>query len=164
MLAAIKFAKCRTGAKIPSRSEGSAGLDVYACFTEDYIIIEPHETKLIPTGIKSAIDPGYFILLEERGSTGSKGIKRSAGVIDANFRGEWWVCIYNGGDKPICIHKEGKNPAVVKGENIYYPYEKAIAQALVLPTPEIDVEEWTEEEVEAVPSLRGAGQLGSSGK
>ena len=163
MLSAIKFAICRGGAKIPTRSEGSAGLDVYACFTEDYII-EPHETKLISTGIKSAIDPGYFILLEERGSTGSKGIKRSAGVIDANFRGECWVCIYNGNDKPICIHTEGKNLAVVKWENIYYPYEKAIAQALVLPTPEIDVEEWTEEEVEAVPSLRGDGELGSSGK
>ena len=28
------------------------GFDIYACFDEDYIVINPHETKLIPTGIK----------------------------------------------------------------------------------------------------------------
>jgi len=45
-----------------------------------------------------------------------------------------------------------------------YPYSKAIAQAIILPTPELDVEEWTEEEVMAVPSMRGEGMLGASGK
>jgi len=88
MLAVIKFAKCREDAKIPTRVDGSAGLDVYACFDEPYIVIKPHESMLVPTGIKSAIDPDYFALLEERGSTGANGIKRSAGVIDADFRGE----------------------------------------------------------------------------
>lgn len=164
MVAAIKFAKCKEGAKIPQRVEGSIGMDVYACFEEDYIVIEPHETKLIPTGIKSAIDPDFAIIIKERGSTGSKGIKVSAGVIDADFRGEWFICIYNGNDNAICINKNGKTPMYVNGQNIYYPYEKAIAQAIVVRTWDIDVEEWTSEEIDQVPSIRGAGQLGSSGK
>jgi len=161
MLAVIKFAKCREGAKIPTRTDGSAGLDVYACFDEDYMMIEPGQSKLIPTGIKSAIDPDFFALIEERGSTGSKGIKKSAGVIDADFRGEWWICIYNSTNKPLYIAKEG---GTWPSDVLVYPYEKAIAQAMILPTPDLDVEEWTEEEVMAVPSLRGEGQLGSSGK
>jgi len=160
-MVSIKFAKCRAGAKIPSRKEGSAGLDIYACFDEDYVKINPHESKLIPTGLKSAIDPDYFVMIEERGSTAVKGMKKSAGVVDADFRGEIWVCIYNSNDKPIYIAKEG---GIWPCDAIVYPYEKAIAQAIVLPTPALDITECTEEEVMSVPSLRGEGQLGSSGK
>ena len=47
---------------------------------------------------------------------------------------------------------------------IRYPYEKAICQALVIPVPTVDVEEYTYEELLAIPSSRGMGALGSSGK
>lgn len=47
---------------------------------------------------------------------------------------------------------------------IVYPYEKAIAQLLVIPVPKVDVEEYTYEELKAIPSKRGMGALGSSGK
>ena len=47
---------------------------------------------------------------------------------------------------------------------IRYPYEKAICQALVVPVPTVDVEEYTYEELLAIPSNRGLGALGSSGK
>jgi DUTP diphosphatase len=47
---------------------------------------------------------------------------------------------------------------------ILYPYEKAICQALVLPVPEVEIEEYTYEELKAIPSERGTGRLGSSGK
>lgn len=163
MLAVIKFAKCREGAKIPSRVEGSAGLDFYACFEDDYMKIAPGESKMIPTGIKMAMDPDYFMLIEERGSTGSKGIKKSAGIIDADFRGEIWIVLYNSTKKDIVIAKNGKN-VPLRGDEIIYPYEKAIAQGLILPVPELDVEVWEESEVMAVPSMRGEGQLGHSGK
>ena len=91
----IKFAKTRDGAVIPSKLEENAGYDIYACFDEDYITIAPHETKLIPTGIASALDTDCYFQIEERGSTGSKGIKKSAGVIDSGFRGEWKIAITN---------------------------------------------------------------------
>ena len=77
----IKFAKVRPNAIIPSKRDEDMGFDIYACFDEDYIVINPHETKLIPTGIASACTSDYGFLVFERGSTGSKGIARRCGVF-----------------------------------------------------------------------------------
>ena len=73
------FAKVRPEAIIPTKREEDAGRDLYACFNEDYILINPLETKLIPTGIATAFSPNYYAQIEERVSTGSKGIKYGAG-------------------------------------------------------------------------------------
>lgn len=45
-----------------------------------------------------------------------------------------------------------------------YPYEKAIAQALIIPVPKVKVEELTYNELKEIASDRGMGALGSSGK
>ena len=87
----VKFAKVHPNAIIPSKRDEDMGFDIYACFDEDYIVIEPHETKLIPTGIASACDSNYGFLVFERGSTGSKGIARRCGVIDSGYRNEWFI-------------------------------------------------------------------------
>ena len=49
-------------------------------------------------------------------------------------------------------------------QDTHFTYEKAICQALVIPVPTVDVEEYTYEELLAIPSSRGTGALGSSGK
>lgn len=164
MVTTIKFAKLRDEAKIPTKEKENAGYDIYACFDEDYVIIPAHTTKLIPTGICSAFDEDYMILLEERGSTGSKGLKRSAGVIDSGYRGEWFVAITNTTDLPYVINKTNRKTPLEIGGYRVYPYEKAIAQALVLPVPNVVIEEYTKEEIMEIPSKRGIGALGSSGK
>jgi len=156
----IKFAKCKDNAIIPTRVDGSAGLDIYACLPVDTIIIEPHESKLIPTGIKSSIDKDYFFMIEERGSTGSKGIKKNCGVIDADYRGEWFICLYNAGTKQIALSSLTSDN--FSDEYLYYPVTKAIAQALILPVPDINIEECKEEELDS--TTRGEGCLGSSNK
>ena len=161
MLAAVKFAKVKPEAKIPTKRLEDAGLDMYACFDDDYIIIEPHTTKLIPTGIASACDTDYCFILKERGSTGTKGMAQRSGIIDSGFRGEIWCPITNTGDKNIVITKY---PMTDHGDWVVYPYEKAICQALVIPVPELDIEEYTYEELRAIPSVRGTNMLGSSGK
>ncbi|MGN1317930.1 MAG: dCTP deaminase domain-containing protein, partial [Lachnospirales bacterium] len=101
----IYFAKVRESAKIPTREIYNAGVDIYPCFDEDYMIIPPHKTVLVPTGIASAIPENYYIQIYERGSTGSKGIKYSAGVIDSSYRGEWFLATTNTNDKPVVISK-----------------------------------------------------------
>jgi dUTP pyrophosphatase len=105
-------------------------------------------------------------LLEERGSTGTKNMKRNAGVIDSGFRNEWFVCLYNGNDKPVLITKETIESALqsLADDYIVYPYSKAICQALLLPVPKVSIEELSYEELKLIPSSRGMGQLGSSGK
>mgnify|MGYP000734891585 FL=1 len=79
----VKFAKVRPTAVIPTKRDEDAGFDIYADFEDDFIIIDPHTTTLIPTGIASACDVDYCFILKERGSTGSKGIAQRCGVIDS---------------------------------------------------------------------------------
>jgi phytoene dehydrogenase-like protein len=56
----IKFAKVRPNAIIPTKRLEDAGYDIYANFEEDYIVLNPHETKMIPTGIACACDTDYL--------------------------------------------------------------------------------------------------------
>lgn len=160
MCATIKFAKVRPDAIIPTKTRGNAGYDIYANFEEDRFIIEPNTTRLVPTGIASSLDYNYYFQIEERGSTGSRGIKKSAGVIDPNYTGEWFIAITNCNNKPIIITK---NP-ISTDDCIAYPYNKAIAQAVLHRNYSTNIEEIAYEELQAIPSDRGNGKLGSSGK
>lgn len=167
----IYFAKVRPDAKIPDRDVWNAGVDIYPCFEEQSMIIPPHTTALVPTGIASAIPVDYYIQIYERGSSGSKGIKYSAGVIDSSYRGEWFLATTNTNDKPVLITKldiDSLNSEIRKLiENAYivYPYTKALFQGVVhsvnnqLRRSEISYEKLLE-----IPSERGSGKLGSSGK
>lgn len=165
MTANIKFAKVHPNAKIPTKRTEDAAMDIYACFDLDWIGIEPHSSKLIPTGIASAFDPNWAVVFRERGSTGVKNMKINAGVIDSGFRGEYFVSIYNGNDVPLYITKYMNGEQAPEPKNaILYPYSKAIAQALVVEVPEINVEEISYEELQQIPSERGVGMIGSSNK
>lgn len=168
----IKFAKVKENAIIPTREIYNAGIDIYPCFDEDYIIIKPNKTKLIPTGIASAIPINYYIQIQERGSSGSKGIKYSAGVIDSSYRGEWFLATTNTNKKPILIIKEDifnkmddLSKEIIGKGYIIYPYEKALFQGIVHNVcNEIEQDEISFDELVKIPSERGIGKLGSSGK
>ena len=165
------FAKVREGAKIPTKRTEDAGRDLYPCFEQDFIVIHPLETELIPTGIATAFSSKYYAQIEERGSTGSKGIKYGAGVIDSGYRGEWFVPITNCNNVDLIIAKKGcftdnfvHSYFGSKYKYILYPYEKAIAQAILLPVPKTEIIETTVDEIISIESNRGTGALGSSGK
>lgn len=168
----IKFAKVKKNAIIPTREIYNAGYDIYPCFEHNYMIIDPFETKLIPTGIASFIPIDYYAQIQERGSSGSKGIKYSAGVIDSSYRGEWFLATTNINVKPIMIiKKEYLNKLNIEDRKIFektyiiYPYEKALFQAIIHNVcNELEIEEISFEELSKIPSKRGVGKLGSSGK
>lgn len=157
----IYFAKVRPDAKIPTKRVEDAGYDIYANFDDNYKIIMPHETQMIPTGIASACSDDYCFILKERGSTGTKGIAQRCGVIDSGYRGEWFVPITNTTDKPIIIFKAGHKPTLFT-EFIEYPYEKAICQAMLVPVPKTEVKEISFEDLKNIKSERSDGALGSS--
>lgn len=159
----IKWAKVREDAIIPTKRDEDAGYDVYANFEDEYIAIPPHETVMIPTGIASAIPNDYFFQVEERGSTGTIGMKKSSGIIDSGYRGEWFIPISNVNDKFLYITKEVDSVKDLANA-IYYPYSKAIAQAVLLPVPRVNAEVIPYEELEKIPSARGKSALGDSGK
>lgn len=168
----ILFARKSKDVILPSKKDENAGIDIYAYFEEDFMIIPPHTTKMIPTGLYSCCSKDYYIQLLERGSTGTKGIAQRCGVIDSGFRGEWFVPITNttGGNLVITkISNEETLKAIshnglIKAGTILYPYTKAICQAVVLPVPKTIIKEISVEELQSIPSQRGDGCIGSSGK
>jgi len=167
----IKFAKVRKTAVIPTKEKYNAGFDIYPCFDEPYIIIEPQTTVLVPTGIASVIPENFYMQIQERGSSGSKGIKYSAGVIDSSYRGEWFLATTNTNAKPVLIIKkeylqfEGISKELLEAAYIIYPYEKALFQAVVHNVHnEINTCEISFEELKNISSERNDGKLGSSGK
>lgn len=167
----LYFAKVKPEAKIPEKLASNAGYDIYPCFEEDYIIIQSGETKLVPTGIASACDENYYFQIQERGSSGSKGIKYSAGVIDSSYRGEWFLATTNTNNKPVVILKadldklEEPIKKMINEGFIVYPYSKALFQAIVhCIHNEMETEEISFEALKEIKSERGDGKLGSSGK
>lgn len=160
----IYFAKVNEKAIIPSKRAEDGAFDIYACFDEDFLIIYPHETKMIPTGLASAFSQDYVAILKERGSTGSKGIGQRCGVIDSGYRGEWFVPLTNHNNTPIIISKSEETQINIDEPYITYPYSKAITQCIMVEVPKLGVEEISYEELLKFESERGTGALGSSGK
>ena len=162
----IKFAKVMPSAKIPTKRREDAGYDLWPCFEDDWIEIKPFESRLIPTGIASAIEDDYAFIFRERGSTGVRNIKVNAGVIDSGFNGEWFVSIYNANNVSLFISKFGEtgeqSPLTEHPNAILYPYDKAIAQAILINVPSADVEEVDYSEITSRNTERGTNQLGST--
>ena len=160
----LYFTKLKPNAKIPSKRDEDAGYDIYACFEEESIMINPGEIKIIPTGFASAFSSDYYLQVQERSSTGSRGMSARCGVIDSGYRGEHLVVLNNTGQKPIIIAKE---PIRFNQDQFtVHDYNKAIAQYILLPVPKTEVKELSISEFEALnlESERGNGGFGNSGK
>ena len=160
----IYFAKVKENAIIPSKRVEDGAFDIYACFEEDYKVIEPHETLLVPTGLASAFSTDYVAILKERGSTGTKGMGQRAGVVDSGYRGEWFIPITNHNSKPLVIMKEDYKDQAAFKDAIIYPYEKALSQCIMVRVPQLSITDISYEELLKFESERGTGRLGSSGK
>lgn len=96
----MKFKKLDPRAVAPSYgSEYAAGADLHAILDAP-IIIQPHESVLIHTGIAVAIPVGYVGLVYARSGIACKrdlAPSNKVGVIDADYRGEIMVSLHNHG-------------------------------------------------------------------
>lgn len=82
-----------------------SGLDLTS--VED-MVIEPGETKLVPTGWKMAVMPGQEIQIRPRSGLALKHgiiILNSPGTIDSPYRGHVQAILHNLGKKPFEIKK-----------------------------------------------------------
>ena len=123
----------------------------------------------IKTKIASVMSDRYAFILKERSSVGSKNIKVNCGVVDSNYRGEWNVVLTNLNDFPVVIAK-----AFVPNERLIeelktrnflrLSYENAIAQALLVEVPKVDIVEVDEKEFNKYTSERGSKGFGSTNK
>lgn len=170
----IVFAKIKEGAKIPSKKDEDAGYDLYACFDGDFFVILPGRTRAVPTGIAAAFNKKYYAQVEERSSMAKLGIKKSGGVIDSGYRGEYLIMTYNTNDKPFVISKipvddieeriEVDGLVFDKNDVILYPYTKAICQLVMHIIPSLETKEMTYDDLLKIESERKTGGFGSSNK
>lgn len=90
----------KANAKLPYRATpDSAGADLYSCLSNlSGMEIPPHETRMIPLGIKTEFQPGHVALIFPRSGLATKRHLAPANkvcVIDADYRGEWMIPLHN---------------------------------------------------------------------
>ena len=136
------------GLALPAyETTGSAGMDLRAAVAEfEPIVLAPGERRLIPTGLKIALEPGYEAQVRPRSGLALKhGVTclNSPGTIDSDYRGEVGVILINLGQEPFVIRR---------GERIAQMVIAAVAQATVAEVDSLD------------ETARGAGGFGSTGR
>ena len=133
-------------AKLPAYgSPDAAGADLYA-LTDGPVTVEPGQTVLIRTGLALAIPRGYVGLVYARSGLATRqGLApaNKVGVIDADYRGELMVSLYNHSGEPRTVECGDRVAQLVIA-----PYLTAQFQE----TEELD------------DTARGAGGFGSTGK
>lgn len=146
MNANVKFIRLNPMAQVPTRgSLCAAGYDLSAA-VDSNIVIAPHTTVKISTGLAVALPEGTFGGVYARSGIAAREGLRPAnctGVVDSDYRGELIVALHNDSNE----------------YRIVEPGER-IAQFIVQPYVNIEfVESETLDDTE-----RGSGGFGSTGK
>jgi len=87
-------------------TDDSAGMDLRAHITEP-VTLASLERRLVPTGLKIALPPGYEAQIRPRSGLAIKSgltLLNTPGTIDADYRGEIKVILVNLGTEPQQIH------------------------------------------------------------
>jgi dUTP pyrophosphatase len=158
---------CREGAKLPQYANTSdSGMDLFAL--EDYTI-NPGETKLIPTGIKLALPPGYEVQVRPKSGRSLKTKLRVAntpGTVDAGYRDEICVILENIEPplKDISYHYDDNGhliiDSILHGSSYSIGKGEKFAQLVLSEVPKIALYEV--EKVSEIGENRGGG-FGSTG-
>ena len=136
----MKVKKLTPQALLPHRAHPTdSGADLFAV---ERTVLPPHAITHVHTGIAIELPENTSGIIWGKSSVESKGIKAMAGLVDAPYRGELIVCMYNLNDTEF-VFEQGQK----------------VAQLVVIPTlyPEI------EEAQELSETARGAGGFGSTG-
>ena len=125
---------------------GSAGLDLRACL-EAPLVLEPDQTKLIPTGIAIHIaDPGLAAVIMPRSGLGHKHgivLGNLVGLIDSDYQGPLMISCWNRSTSVFTVQ----------------PMER-IAQLVFVPVVQATLRQVSSFE----GSARGEGGFGSTGR
>lgn len=159
----LLFAKTKENAIIPTKRDEDGCYDIYACFDEDFVRIEPFTNKLIDSGIATAFNKRWRLAIRERGSNSKSGLITMSGQVDSGYRGSIFVSLYNANSVPVIISKN-VDTLEKTDDYIKVPYSKAVAQFAMEEVPVLEEKEIDYEILKTIASERGVGALGSSGK
>jgi len=137
----LRIKKLHRYALLPVKKPGDAGYDIYSC---EEAIIQPRTRELIRTGIASDF-PGNYVarICDRSGMAAKEGLHVMAGVIDASYRGEWKILLYNSTDQQKVLDAQTRIAQV-----LFY----VVADFLVMEVPALSNTE------------RGTGGFGSTGR
>ena len=139
-LSPLKVKKLAPHAKLPLRAHPTdSGADLFAL---DRTALPPRAITHVHTGVCVELPENTSGIIWGKSSVESKGIKAMAGLVDAPYRGELIVCMYNLNDTEFVFEAGQK-----------------VAQLVVLPT----LYPAFEEAQELSQTTRGGGGFGSTG-
>ncbi len=96
-------------------TSGSSGMDIRAASKEN-IIIKPGEIALVPTNLSVEIPKGYEIQVRPRSGLAIKhgiGVLNSPGTIDADYRGEIKIILFNFSKEDFTISRGDRIAQIV---------------------------------------------------
>ncbi|MEK6704820.1 MAG: dUTP diphosphatase [Bdellovibrionota bacterium] len=140
-LNSVNIKRLSEDATLPTRAHpDDAGLDLYCC--EDIVLLSG-QGVLARTGVAIALPAGFAGMVADRSSLAKRGIKTAGGIIDAGYRGEIQIVLWN-----------------ISTTRVDFRKKERIAQLLIIPvaTPFV-------EEVKVLnDTSRGVDGFGSTGK
>jgi dUTP pyrophosphatase len=151
----VKFVKTHPNAQLPkcAHEQGDAGFDLHA--VEDQVL-EPGTVSMVRTGLQLAWCPfmdnegnQYYLDIRSRSGLSRKLVFPVTGTVDRNYRGEINVVLANMGKEPYHI-KQGERVA------------QLVIQLIIANGPCTRVT--FEETNEVIPTDRGSGGFGSTGR
>ena len=125
-----------------------ACMDLKVKVEEGKSLIAPYTSKSFSTGIKVQVPEDHVMLIFPRSSTGFKlhcMLSNTTGIIDAGYRDEVRLALYNFGDSAVEL-EDGQR----------------VAQMMIIPRPKINLIEVDDDE-DFKKGNRGGG-IGSTGK
>ena len=126
-------------------TEKSAGMDLKANITEP-VVLGPLERAMIPTGLFIALPDGTEAQVRPRSGLALKHdimLTNSPGTVDAGYRGEVGIIVYNGGGRSFYVRRGDRMAQMVIAE---------LAPVELIAADELD------------ETARGAGGFGSTGR
>ncbi len=136
----LKVKKLDERAKLPHRAHPTdSGADLFAL---EQTRIPARSVVKVRTGIAIELPENTSGIIWGKSSVESKGIKAMAGLVDAPYRGELLVCMYN-----------------LNETDFVFEAGQKVAQLVVLPT----LYPAFEETAELSDTTRGKGGFGSTG-
>lgn len=136
----MKVKKLSPLAKLPQRAHPTdSGADLFAL---ERTVLPARAITKVHTGIAVELPENTSGIIWGKSSVESKGIKAMAGLVDAPYRGELIVCMYN-----------------LNEQDFVFEAGQKVAQLVVLPTLYPAFEEVSE----LTDTSRGKGGFGSTG-
>lgn len=150
--------------RIERATKDSAAFDLFYSGTERIYVDD--RPVLIKTGVRSEFSPGYVAIMKERSGLGLKGLEVKAGVIDADYRGEWGVVVRFPVRFTVKENRHKVSPEFITPDPSWKPFElnpgDKVAQFLLIETAKLELINAGGTIVQ-LDDIRGERGFGSSG-